>query len=44
MSTNIQTIGSAILFQTMVRYSAFIAMEWIGLYYADIWLRAYCLH
>lgn len=41
MNTNINTIGWAIVFQTVIRYGAFLAMAWLFLTFADVWVTAY---
>lgn len=41
MSTEIQTIGGAILIQTVVKYAAYITIAWLALSYADGWVMAW---
>lgn len=41
MSTEIQTIGGAILIQSVVKYAAYIAIAWLTLSYADGWVMAW---
>jgi len=41
MSTEIQTVGTAIIFQSIIRYAAFIAIAWMALSYLDGWITAY---
>ena len=41
MTTNINTVGWAILFQSLIRYGAFIAMAWLALTFADGWVMAF---
>ena len=41
MSTEIQTIGGAILAQTAIRYAAYIFIAWLGFSYADGWVMAW---
>lgn len=40
MSTNIQTVGAAILFQSLIRYGAFVVMLWLTLTFANDWVLA----
>ena len=41
MDTQIQTIGAAIIFQNVIKYAAYIAMTWIVLSFADVWIMAW---
>lgn len=41
MSTEIQTVGTAIIFQSVIRYAAFIAIAWLALSYVDGWVTTY---
>lgn len=41
MTTNIETIGWAILLQSLIRYGAYIAIAWIFLTFADGWVTAF---
>ena len=41
MNTEIQTIGGAIIAQTVIRYAAYIALAWLALSYADGWVMAW---
>lgn len=40
MNTNINTIGWAILLQTLIKYGAFIAIAWLVLAFANEWVLA----
>ena len=41
MNTEIQTIGGAIIAQTVIRYAAYLAMLWMVLTFADGWVAAW---
>lgn len=41
MSTEIQTIGGAILIQNVIKYGAYIAIAWITLSFVDGWVMAW---
>jgi hypothetical protein len=41
MNTEIQTIGGAMLIQTLIRYAAYIAIAWLALSFIDAWVMAY---
>ncbi|RWX78288.1 hypothetical protein EPK99_06565 [Neorhizobium lilium] len=41
VETNINTIGWAILVQSLIRYGAFIAIAWLTLTFANGWVMAY---
>lgn len=41
MSTEIQTIGNAILVRDAIRYAAYIAITWIAFSYLDGWVMTY---
>lgn len=41
MNTEIQTVGNAILIQTLIRYAAYIVIAWLPLSFADGWVTAY---
>jgi hypothetical protein len=41
MNTEIQTIGAAVIGQTVIRYGAYIAIAWLVLTFADGWVMAW---
>jgi hypothetical protein len=41
MSTEIQTIGGAILIQNAIKYAAYIAIAWLTLSFVDGWVMAW---
>ncbi len=41
MSTEVKTIGTAILVQSAIRYAAYVAIMWITLSFVDGWVMAW---
>lgn len=41
MNTEIQTIGGAIIAQTVIRYVAYLAIAYLALSFADGWVMAW---
>lgn len=41
VETNINTIGGAILVQTLIRYAAYVAITWISLTFMNDWVLTY---
>jgi hypothetical protein len=41
MNTEIQTVGLAIIVQTVVRYAALFALAWLALSFVDGWVMSY---
>lgn len=41
MNTEIQTVGAAIIAQTVIRYATIFALAWLALSFIDGWVIAY---
>lgn len=41
MNREIQTVGTAIIVQTVIRYAAYVAIAWLTLAYANSWVMAW---
>ena len=41
MNREIQTVGAAIIVQTVIRYAAYLGLAWLALAYADGWVMAW---
>lgn len=39
MSTNIQSVGKAILLQTAIKWASICFMVWMALSFADVWIK-----
>ena len=41
MNREIQTVGTAIVVQTIIRYVAYLGLAWLALSYVDGWVMAW---